>query len=285
MKDRTEITVYRPNQRHDMSFFGVWLEMIKNIIRSRELIRQLFKRDFFAEYKKSFLGVGWIIITPIMGIISWVFMQMTGLLNPGDVGIPYPAYILIGTSMWGFFLGFYSSASQTLSTGAGLIMQVNYPHEVLFIKQVAQHLANFTITFGVNIIVLISFGIIPSWKIIFFPAVILPMFFLGAAIGLIVSMISIVAVDISNIIDKFMGLLMFITPIIYSSNVDSALIQTIIKWNPLTHIVCSARDIVIYGRLYDTTGYFLSAIGSLIVFVISWRLFYVSENKVVERMI
>ncbi len=282
---KEQITIYRPNQRHELGFFKTWVVMAENIIRSRELIWQLFKRDFFAAYKKSFIGITWIFIAPVVGIISWVFLQMTGMLHPGEIGIPYPAYVLIGTSMWGLFMGFYNSARSTLTSGLSLVMQVNYPHEALLFKQTAQHLANFSIGFVMNIAVLVSFGVIPSWKIIFLPLIVLPLFLLGAAIGLIISMIAIVAVDIDRIITMGMGLLMWGTPLIYSDQVESGFVQLIIKWNPLTYLVCSARDIIIYGRLYDVTGYFICTGLSLLLFIISWRLFYVSENKMIEKMI
>jgi lipopolysaccharide transport system permease protein len=280
-----QVTIYRPNQRHALGFFKTWAVMSKNIINSRELIWQLFKRDFFAAYKKSFIGMTWIFIAPIMGIVSWIFLNMTGMLHPGEVGIPYPAYVLIGISMWGLFMGFFNAARATLSAGQALVMQVSYPHEALLFKQTAQHLATFLISFLMNILILIGFKVIPSWEIVFFPLVVLPLFFLGAAIGLITSMISIVAVDISRIINMGMGLLMYVTPVIYSDKVNSAFAKSIIKWNPLTYLVCSARDIIIYGRLYDFGGFFICAGISFLIFLISWRLFYVSEDRIIERML
>lgn len=280
-----QITVYRPNQRHELGFFQTWFVMAANIVRSKELIWQLFKRDFLASYKKSFIGITWIFLAPVMGIISWVFLQKTGMLKPGEMDIPYPAYVLVGSSMWGLFMGFFTSASETLSAGQSLVMQVNYPHEALLFKQTAQHLANFFIGFAMNIIVIIAFGVVPNWTIIFFPLVILPLFFLGAAIGLIVSMISIVAVDLNKVINIGMGLILWTIPIIYSDKVESPIVQSIIKWNPFTYLICSARDIILFGRLYDTIGYFTFAGLSLLLFMIAWRLFYISENKIIERMI
>ncbi len=282
---QTQMTIYRPNQRHELGIFKTWAVMAKNVSKSRELIWQLFKRDFTAVYKKSFIGISWIFFSPIMGIISWVFLKQTGMLQPGDVGIPYPAYVLIGSSMWGLFMGIYNSAKGTLSAGSGFIMQVNYPHEVLLFKEVAHKLANFLIGFGMNIVVLLVFKVIPSWKIVLLPLVTLPMFFLGAALGLIVAMISVVAFDLNRIINIFMGLLLYSTPVIYSDKIPSQFVQFLIKWNPLTYLVCSARDIIIYGRLYNPMGYAICTGGALLLFLLSWRLFYVSEHQLIERMI
>lgn len=278
------ITVYRPNQRHALGFLATWSVMTRNIIASRELIWQLFKRDFLAAYKKSFLGIAWIFIMPVVGIASWVFLQKTGLLKPGDVGIPFPAYVLVGTSMWGLFVGFYDSASRALKNGKELITQVNFPHEALVFKETAQHLAGFLIVIATNIVVLVAFGIVPSWKTMFLPAVALPLFMLGAAIGLVVSMIGVVAVDVGNTVTVLIGLLMYGTPILYGNRVPGALIQTVSRWNPLTYLVCSCRDLVIWGRLYEPREYYLCSFLSFILFALAWRLFYVAEHRLVEKM-
>lgn len=291
------LTIYRPNQRHELGVIHTWTVMARNVWRARELIWQLFKRDFFAQYKKSFLGATWIIISPVVGILSWVFLQMTGVLVPGDVGIPYPAYVLIGSSMWGLFLGLYHSAESTLQAGKELIMQVNYPHEAMLFKQVGQQMANFSITLVLNLLVLTllrifqpeGFEIVfPNWGILLFPFVILPLFFLASAVGLIVAMIHVVAVDISRFISMGLGFLMYLTPIIYSADtITNPVALAIIRWNPLTYLVGSARDILIYGHLYEHNyaAYFLVAGVSFLLFMFSWRLFYVSEGQIVERMI
>lgn len=282
---RDEITVYRPNQRHELGLFQTWAVMTRNIWNARELIWQLFKRDFLAGYKKSFMGYAWLFVSPLLGIVSWIFLQQTGLLLPGDVGIPYPAYVLVGTSMWSLFIGLYKAAASTLSSGSGILMQVKFPHEALLFKQVASQLANYAVAFVMNIVVLLAFDVVPSWSILLFPLVALPLFFLATAIGLIVSMVAVVATDVDRLVDLGLPILMYTTPIIYSSTIDNALIQTVITWNPLTYLVCSCRDIVIYGRLHEPTGFFIAAAGSLLAFLLSWRLFYVSEDKVIERMV
>lgn len=285
MTSSDKITVYRPNMRHELGFFATWVVMARNVWRARELIWQLFKRDFFAAYKKSFMGKAWLFISPVMGIVSWVFLQMSGMLKPGDVGIPYPVYVLVGTSMWGLFMGFYYAASGTLNAGAALIMQVNFPHEAMLFKQAAQTLASFVITFALNIAVLLCFQVMPSWGVLLLPLVALPLFLLAAALGLMIAMIGVVATDVSRFVDMGMAFMMYLTPVIYAADTPPPFVQSIIHWNPLTYLVCSCRDIMLYGRLYDATGYFISAGLALASFLIAWRLFYVSEDKLVERMI
>ena len=277
--------IYEPDQRIKMGLLRSIKMLYSNMTGNWELNYQLFKRDFLQQYKKSLLGMAWLFITPLIGIFSWVFMNATGVLKPGDVGIPYPAYILIGTTIFGLFQSFYSGASGTLTAGAGFISQVNYPHDSLLVKQTLQQLASFAINFSITMVILLFFKVYPSWLIIFFPILIIPIFLLGSAIGLVSSILNVVAPDFQRLLGFFMGLLLFITPVIYSSKIDNPILQNVIKWNPLTYVIGGVRDAIIYGRI-DHFDRFLIVTGiSFILFFMAWRFFYISEQKVIEKMI
>ncbi|MFZ4771793.1 MAG: ABC transporter permease [Ferruginibacter sp.] len=281
----TKTIVYEPDERMKMGLLRSLRIMYGNMTNNWELNYQLFKRDFLQQYKKSLLGMAWLFITPIIGIISWVFMNATGVLKPGDVGIPYPAYILIGTTVFGLFQSFFTGASGTLSAGAGFISQVNYPHDSLLVKQTLQQLASFAINFTITMVILLFFKVYPSWLILLFPLLIIPLFLLGSAIGLVSSILTVVAPDVQRLLGFFMGLLLFITPIIYSSNIDNPILQKVIKWNPLTYIVGGVRDAIIYGRIEHFDRYLIVTGISFILFFMAWRFFYISEQKVIEKMI
>jgi len=282
---QNKITTYEPNQRLRIGLTHTWILLVRNIVQNKDLIYQLFRRDFLMGYKKSFIGMGWILIAPLLGIVSWVFYNFTGILKPGDVGIPYPAYVLLSTTVYGLFGGFYTAALGTLNAGAGFITQVNYPHDTLLIKQAMVQLANFSITFFINIIVLFSFGVVPSAYIFLFPLFILPIFFVGSAIGLFASILEVVASDINKGITFLIGLLMYVTPVIYSSKVENPFLQLIIKWNPLTYLIGGARDMVIYGEMEHFDKYLICSAISLLCFLFSWRVFYITEQRVIEKMI
>ena len=277
--------IYEPNQRLKLGWVRTWIVLFRNIIQSWDLIYQLFRRDFLMSYKKSFIGAGWIFISPLLGIVSWVFYNATGILQPGDVGIPYPAYVLLSTSIYGLFGGFYTAASGTLSAGTGFITQVNYPHDALLMKQALVQLANFGIVFFINIIVLVCYGIIPNLCIFLLPVLILPIFFIGSSIGLVSCIIEVVASDINKGITFLIGLLLFITPVIYSSKVQNSFLQKMIKWNPLTYLIGGARDMVIYGKMEHFDRYLICAGVSFLLFLLSWRIFYITEQRVIEKMI
>lgn len=278
------IIIYRPNQRFEAGFLNIFVTSSRNIIQSKDLIWQLFKRDFLMQYKKSFLSWGWLILSPIIGVLSWIFMNRTGVLTPGDVGIPYPAFVLISSSVWGLFMGFYSSASETLSAGSGFINQVKYPHEVLLVKQALQQVANFLIVFVLNLIALIVSGVTPSLALVLFPLVTLPLFFFAAGLGLVTSLINVVATDVTKIFNTFLGFVFYITPVIYTADEKDDLLQTIVKYNPLSYLIDAGRDIVIYGRIDNFDIFLYISLGAFVFFLLCWRLFYIAEDRIIERM-
>lgn len=281
-----EIKSYYPNQKAKIGLFKTLFIFIRDSYQSRELIYQLFKRDFLMMYKKSFFGFGWHLFAPILGIVSWLFMNSAGVLNPGDIGgVPYPAYVLLGTSFWGLFMSFYSGASTTLSSGKGFIEQVNYPHYVLLTKNTLQQLVNFSLSFTAAIVLIIIIGVIPSWKIIFFPLMLLPLFFLSSAIGLIVSLTHSWGQDINKIMGSFLGILMFFTPVIYSPKNKEGWIQDIIQYNPLTYLVGEIRNLILMGEIVEPLYYLYFSLASLILFTISFRLFFITEDKLIEKLI
>ncbi len=88
-----------------------------------------------------------------------------------------------------------------------------------------------------------------------------------------------------NGFNVLMGLLMYITPVIYSSQVDSRHLQTIMTYNPLTYLVGNVRDMIIYGTFPHPDRFLYASLFAVVIFLFSWRLFFVSEEKVIEKMI
>lgn len=284
MKDDAGLVVYYPNQKAETGFFKTCYLMLKNIIDGRELVWQMFKRDFFVVYRRSILGYFWIFAAPIMGIITWVFMNYTGILHPGDTGMPYPVFVLLGSQMWGLFVGFYNSSAGTLKAGGGLLKQIRFDHEVLLIKQVSMAIANFLMTLAIVLIVMLVFKVVPPWQAIFFPVVMLPLLFLGVSIGLVVSVFSSVISDSARIVGNIVNLAMYITPVIYTTDFEQPFLKALVRVNPLSYLISANRDILTIGTIRDFQPYlFVSGI-TFVLFLISLRLFYVSEPLVAEKI-
>jgi lipopolysaccharide transport system permease protein len=260
--------------------------MFKESWNAKELIYQLCRRDFLMMYRKSFLGLGWVIFASIMGIVSLVFMNSAGVLSPGNMLIPYPAFVLVSTTIWGLFTKSTLSSSKTLNVGKSFIQQINFLHYSLLFKQLMQELTNFIISFIVIIVVLLIFGVQIHYSFFLFPVLILPMLFLRSAIGIIISVVSSVTMDIDKILNFVLSILMLVTPVIYTAeNVKGSMAKALINYNPLTYIFGSMRDFMLLGYMNDVRTKIILSVASFLFFVVALRWFYVSEEKVIEKMV
>jgi lipopolysaccharide transport system permease protein len=277
-------TVYRPHQRQDMGFFETWRTMLANVVQSRELIVQLFRRDFFAVYKKSFLGVTWIAALPVLGALPVIFMYAADILKPGVRGVPYAVFVFLSITLWQMFAGIVTLSTQALSGSSSLVLQIKFPHEALLVKQCAQQLAVSLLALTLSIAVLFAFGVVPDWKILLLPVMAIPIVLLASGTGLLLAVLSVVVTDLERAMAYLLQLFLYITPIVYTAEVKSPALQTIIDYNPLTYLIGDARDFVLFGAARYPERYAYACLFALVVFLFAWRLFFVSEEHVIERL-
>lgn len=278
--------VYQAERTRSISIVAAIVRFIRTIINNHDLIWQLFKRDFLMSYKKSFLGLAWFFVSPVVGIFSWIVLNYAGVLQPGDLPVAFPVYVLIGTTIWSLFLGVYGAANSTLSSGGSLILQVNYPHETMLFKQLAQVFANFFMALLVNIIAIIFLGAWPQFSSFLLPFVLIPLMLLATAMGLIMSVVTVVVSDLNNIMSILLGFVFYVTPIVYSlKSINSQFLETIIALNPITHLLNAARDVLIGTQLTDWRAYFIASAFSVLLFVFALKFFYSTEKQVIEKLI
>lgn len=278
-----EQAMYEPEQRIKLGFVRCWIEMITGIVQSRELIIQLFHRDMLAASKQSLLGIAWTWVSPLIGIASWLFLKHVGVLIPGKSDVPYPLFVLLGTTIWGVFMTVFASAASSLTANGNLIMHAKFSHQVLVAQQVSQA----SLSVAANILLLAAafafFGVSPQWTALFFPLTLVPLLLLGGGIGMIVSVLSVLVRDMTKVMTTLLGVLMFFTPVIYAPDAGNDVLHQLIRWNPLTYLIGGARDLLISGTIRDPQTYAGAVSFAMTVFLLSWRIFFISEQKVAEK--
>lgn len=276
--------VYEPDQRVKLGFVRCWIAMLTGIMQSRELIVQLFHRDILAGSKQSLLGIAWIWVSPLIGIASWLFLKQVGVLMPGRSDVPYPLFVLLGTTIWGMFMAVFASAASSLSANGNLILHASFSHQILVAQQVAQA----GLSVAANLVLLAAafafFGVWPQWTVLLFPLSLVPLLLLGIGIGMIVSVFSILVRDMTKVITTLLGMLMFFTPVIYTPEAGNELLRQCIRLNPLTYLVGGARDLMVSGTIQDAHAYAVAVSFAVAVFLLSWRIFFISEQKVAEKL-
>ncbi len=277
--------IYTNKNSIGLGMFSSMRSLILNSIKYRSFVFALYRRDFLMNFRRSFFGVTWLVIAPAVGVLSWIFLNFIGILKTADTDVPYPIYVMIGSALWTLFLGCYSSVAETLKSGSGLLFQVKFPHELLFIIQLLQVISNFAISFLFNLVISACFGVAPTWRFLLLPFAILPILFFASGLGLIMALVSAVALDIRKVFDVFLGFGLFLTPVLYSKISAHETIKKYLNWNPLTHFFDACRDIIFNQHNLLVNYYWGFSITSIFVFFLGVHLFKSFESKVVEKLV
>jgi lipopolysaccharide transport system permease protein len=283
-KDGMPVTIYQANEVQGGIIWGL-RQATQDIVASRHVIARLFWRDFIAQFRQKVLGYFWALLSPLLGILSFVFLFFIGVLNPGQGEIPYTLYVLVGSTIWGCLPGAMGAVSGGLQAQADLIMRTRIPKIALAVSSLAGLLYGILISMITMTIIFVATGVTPTWWFLAYPLLVLPMVLLGTAAGLVLSVLGTIARDLTPMASQILALTMYITPIIYvQSTIQNKFVKTLIVWNPITYLVDIPRSLMCLGRTDNGGIFILVSSGAVILVALGLRIFYLLEDLVAERL-
>jgi lipopolysaccharide transport system permease protein len=279
----TQMTVYTPEGR-DSGGLTV-IHFLRDIYAYRHLVWSLFARDFRAQFKQNLLGYAWAILTPLVGVFSFVFMNYAGILNPGPMEVPYPIYAFVGTSLWSFLTGTIILMGNGLKAQSELIMRTNVPKVALAASSLANIGYAVVTNLAMTLVMMLIFRLPLGWNCLVYLPLILPMIMFGIGIGLAASVVSIIVKDTVSIVTQTLAILMFLTPVVYvAKNIKGRMLYRIMMDNPLTYLVDVPRS-VLFGQGSDYWPQFIGVTAmSFLVLLTGAKIFEIVQDLIAERL-
>jgi lipopolysaccharide transport system permease protein len=137
-------------------------EMFSDLRAGRDLALQLTVRDIQAQYRQSILGILWAFILPLANTVTWVFLNMTGIVRLDSTGIPYPLYVFSGTLLWAIFMDSLQAPLNLTTAAKGMLSKINFPREAIILSGIYQSLFNGIIKIALILGTFLFFGIYPG---------------------------------------------------------------------------------------------------------------------------
>ena len=222
-------------------------------------------------------------IAPLTTAFVWIFLNSTGTIRLTDTGIPYPVYAFSGTLLWSIIIGAINSPTGSTNGAKSLISKINFPKEALIVSGIYKLLFDSSIKIVLLLVFVFFYGVGFHWSLLLFPFAILGAILFGTTIGLFITPIGMLYKDVSKIISMGLGLLMYVTPVVYAIPKEGVM-KTIMELNPFTPLILTARDFVI-GKPPEYLFYYLGIVIVCIPLFFVALLFYrISIPVIVERM-
>jgi ABC-2 type transport system permease protein len=239
---------------------------IKEIAVHRQLLGRLVSREIRARYKNSSLGVVWSLMRPLTQLAIYYFA--IGQILGAARGTPdFAIFVFTGLTIWSLFSEIVSSGTGSILANAGLVKKVYLPREIFPLAAVGGALFNFVVQFAVLVVATIALGRAPlSWNLLYLPLAVALMVVLGTAIALVLSAVNVYLRDVEHLIDIFLMVFFWASPIVYSVTfVHNALqgswIEQIYLANPVTLAILGMQRAMWVSGVNDPTQFWPEDLG------------------------
>ena len=251
--------------------------MKKTIAKFKEhsfLFSELVKRDFKKKYKRTYLGMIWSLLSPLLTLLvmSLIFKQFFGARMEH-----YTIYLFCGNIIFSFFSDSTNGGMGSLLNNSDVFAKINVPKYLFLFSRNISSLINFGLTFVVFLAFCIIDGITFTFSFfaLIFPIVCLVIFNLG--MGLILSALYMFFRDLQYLWTVALQLLMYMSAIFYTVDTFPETMQRLFLLNPIYVYIKYFRLIVIDNSI-PSIQYHLLALGyALLAFGIG-ALMYKKQN-------
>ncbi|MBN1981629.1 MAG: ABC transporter permease, partial [Chitinivibrionales bacterium] len=207
------------------------------------VIKELFTAQ---RYENNFItrfGLLETAVSVLVGIAWWAALYYMRFLRTDGTRYSYLAYILIGTQIWAYCMAIHRGTGSIFQKYKLIIWQWKIPAEIFILFQVCTVTFRYLLIFSIITLLLHFNGTPFQPEKGLFVLLLAPLIALFTATGLMSAAISVVWSHATRAIQGTFTLLFIMTPIVYPlESITDSRMQTILRFNPLTHLVGSCRE-------------------------------------------
>ncbi len=246
-----------------------------NFNKYRFLLGELVKKDIKLKYRRSYLGIFWTLLEPLLttAVLTVVF---SNLLGRG--GRTFPVYILTGRLLYTFFSNATKAAMKSIRSNSAMIKKVYVPKYIYPFSSILSNYVIFAISLIILFLAAILFRVMPTIYLlqIFIPLIMI--LFLSLGIGMILATLAVFFRDLEYLWSVALMLIMYTCGIFYHvEDLKLGDYAWIFNLNPLYLIIVNFRD-AIFGNPLNPEAFILSAVYSLGSLLIGILLFYKKQD-------
>ncbi len=254
------------------------LAEIFEIIRYKELLRNLVSRDIKKRYKRSTLGFLWVILDPLLMMLIFYIIFASIFRRSIE---NYTAYVMSGIIMWQLFSQGTKVSSTAFINNRNLINKIYLPKSIFPISIVASSLAHFVFSLIPLFLIIVSSGAQPNNKIVFLPIVIALIFIFSIGISLTISTLTVFFHDVVYIYDVLLMGWMYFSAIFYPISIIPEKFRIFMSLNPMYHYISLFRA-CIYDVSISLADHLLIGVAfALISFAIGWSIYHKYKDKII----
>ena len=237
-------------QRRDVVHIGKrsrWqLLDVRDLLRYRDLLFFLVKRDLHVVYKQTVLGFGWAVIQPLLSMVVFtvVFGRMAQMPTNG---VPYPIFSFAALVPWIYFSSSVDSSTRSLVSQANIITKVYFPRVFIPFTSVLAKGVNFGISIIVLVLMMVAYQVELTGSIVLFPLFVVLLVLTALGFGLWLSALAVQYRDLIYVTNFMMQILMYAAPVVWPVSLVPDQYRLIYGLYPMAGIIGGFRACLLGG--------------------------------------
>jgi len=233
-------------------------------------------RDIKVRYAEAYIGVLWALLQPL-AMVSVLSVVLGFLARVPSDGMPYSVFVICGIAVWTVFSNVVHGVANGLNVNASLLSKIYCSRLAVVASAVGAPLVDAVFLFAsVVILTLVQVHWISWWV----PVTVLFLIwavFIGVAVGLWFSALSINYKDVSLALPVILQIGMFASPVIYPPSLVPEHFQFFFELNPFVPIIAGVRWSVYGAQAPGLMG--LAIAGVTTIFLLVSALYYFNEAQ------
>lgn len=237
-----------------------------------QLAFMLIQRDIVASFRRSFLGILWIIIPPFVTMVIFSAAQL--FINIPDDGVPYPVLAYTAILPWQLIASSAINILPTILKNGGILKKIALPKVLFSVVAVAGALFEFFVASVVLVLLLLYFQISVSFELLLWlPLLILMAAVLGWSLGIGFAAVGVYRRDFQNLLTYVIRIWFFVTPVVYPLSVIPEDYQLVYALNPAVGIIHGIRSVLVLGQAPNLMFLGMSAFTIVLIIAVTLPLY------------
>ena len=257
---------------------GEFFDSLTVFYRKRWLLRYFVRRQVTRSYKRSYLGLAWAILGPLIWVffLTLIFSEVVGLrfrTVEGDPTLNFGLFLYCGLLPFMAYSEALTKGLNSIRGNAGLVQKVVFPLELLpFTNAVASLVDKL---FGVGTLVLVVFLLQHRlhWQVLLLPLIMVLQLLFVLGLTYIVAVIGTYVPDMGEVLRPVIRGTFFITPILWPPERLPENLRFIEDYNPLAYLVGAYRGMILEGTLPGGLATLYFTVFSVVLFFVGFALF------------
>ena len=243
----------------------------------------LANRDVKLRYKQTLLGIVWVVAQPLVaaGLLYFAFRVVARVESPR--GSSFFLFSFAGLLAWNIFSATLSKTSLSMVGNSYLVSKVYFPRLVLPLSGAIATLLDFSVAFGVLLVLFVIYGVPPTAALALLPLWIALLLGFAMGLGLIAAALTVHYRDVQYILPIIVPFLLYASPVAYDVSQIAPRYQTAFYvLNPLAPLIAGFRWSAIGTPLPDAPYLVWSIVMTASVFFLGAAVFRRTERRLAD---